>query len=149
MTVYEEIALWLEGILKTNFPSQDFVIDVEHLPYESKLENAAIMSNPNDITVPLMSGRIKYTVYKTLYVRRDFNDTVERIGNEAFFETLRTEIVRKNLGGGLPPPSPARQWRSIECAGTAYPSGREENEDTAVYQIVLKLVYIEGASNSL
>jgi hypothetical protein len=149
MTVFEEIAQWLGDILKANFPSRDFVIDVEHLPSESQWENAAIMSNPNDLAVALMSGRIKYTVFKTFYVRCDFNDAGERIGNEAFFETLRIEIARKNLGGALPASSPARKWRSIECAGTAYPSGRAENEDTAIYQIVLKLVYIEGARNSL
>jgi hypothetical protein len=149
MTVFEEIAQWLGDILEDNFPSREFIIDVEHLPSESRWENAAIMSNPNDTAVTLMSGRIKYTVFKTFYVRCDFNDTGERIGNEAFFETLRTKIVRKNLGGDLPSASSARQWRSIECAGTAYPSDRAENEDTAIYQIILKLVYIEGVRNSL
>jgi hypothetical protein len=149
MTVFEEIARWLGDILENNFPAQEYIIDAEHLPSESKWENAAIMSNPNDVAAPLMSGRIKYTVFKTLYVRRDFNDTDERVSNEAFFETLRKEIVKKNLGGNLPSSSPARQWRSIECAGTAYPSGRAENDDTAIYQIVLKLVYIEGALGSI
>jgi hypothetical protein len=145
MTVFEEIALWLGGILEDNFPDRKFIIDLEHLPSESRWENAAIMSNPNDLAIPLMSGRIKYTAFKTFYVRRDFNDTGDRIGNEAFFERLRSEIARKNLGGDLPSSSSARQWRSVECAGAAYPSDRDENEDTAIYQIILKLVYIEGA----
>jgi hypothetical protein len=147
MTVFEEIALWLDGILKANFPSRKFVIDLEHLPSESKWENAAIMSNPNDLAVTLMSGRVKHTDFKTFHVRRDFNDTKKRIGNEAFFETLKTAIAKKNLGGGLPASSETRQWRSVECAGTAYPSGRTENEDTAIYQITLRLVYIEGVRN--
>lgn len=145
MTVFEEIALWLGGILKDNFPSQEFLIDLECMPSESRWENAAIMSNPNDLAATLMSGRVKRTEFKTFYVRRDFNDTKERIGNEAFFEVLKTAIAEKNLSGDLPPSSGTRQWRSAECAGTAYPSGRAENEDTAVYQITLKLVYLEGA----
>ncbi|MDR1410804.1 MAG: hypothetical protein LBI91_01205 [Spirochaetaceae bacterium] len=144
MTVFEEIAPWLGGILEGNFPSREFIIDLEHMPSEAKSENAAIMSSPNDLAVTLMSGRVKHTDFKTLYARFDFNDTGERIGNEAFFETLKTAIARKNLNGGLPASPGTRQWRSVECTSAAYPSGRADNEDTAVYQITLRLVYIEG-----
>jgi hypothetical protein len=148
MTVFEEIALWLGGILEDNFPSREFLIDLECMPSESRWENAAIMSNPNDLAVTLMSGRVKRTEFKTFYVQRNFNDTKERIDNEAFFEVLKMAITTKNLNGDLPPASETRQWRSIECTGTAYPSGREQNEDTAVYQITLRLVYLEGMRNS-
>ncbi|MDR2048367.1 MAG: hypothetical protein LBP69_02835 [Treponema sp.] len=148
MTVFEEIALWLGGILEDNFPSREFLIDLEHMPSESQWENAAIMSNPNDLAVTLMSGRVKHTDFKTFYVQQDFNDTKERISNEAFFEALKAAIIKKNLNGALPAASETRQWRSIECAGTAYPSGRAENEDTAIYQIILRLVYIEGVRSS-
>jgi hypothetical protein len=147
MTVFEEMALWLGGILKDKFPSREFIIDLEHMPSESKWENAAIMSNPNDLAVTLMSGRVKHTDFKTFYVQQDFKDTKKRINNEVFFETLKTAVAKKNLDGGLPAASETRQWRSVECAGTAYPSGRAENEDTAIYQITLRLVYIEGVRN--
>jgi len=143
MTVYEESVTWLDEMLKAIFPSREFVIDLEEMPNYPQFENAALMSNPNDTAVQLMSGRVKNTSFKTFYIQRDFNTTTERIGNEAFFEALKKAIVKKNLAGELPE-SDTRQWRSVECTGTAYPGTRAENGDTAVYQVNLKLVYIEG-----
>jgi hypothetical protein len=143
MTVFEDVNYWLNEILMEVFPSREFAIDLEKMPTYPQFENAALMSNPNDTAVQLMSGRVKNISFKTFYIQRDFNTTTERIGNEAFFEALKKAIVKKNLAGELPE-SDTRQWRSIECTGTFYPGSRAENEDTAVYQVALRLVYIEG-----
>jgi hypothetical protein len=143
MTLFREIESWLLYILIIVRPDTTWDIELESMPNNTRFENAAIMSNPNDQAIQLISGRVKHIDYKTFYIRWDFIEKPDRISNEQFFEEFKKLVVKKNISGELPE-SDTRQWRSIECIGTAYPAVREESSGTAVYQVSLRLVYIEG-----
>jgi len=145
MTIFESLVSWLHDILtdpKNGLPGT-WKVDSEMLPDYSKekWESAALYSNPNDMQEPLMAGRIKHTDYKTFYVRRNFGSVKIQIKNEAVLEQLKKSVHIKALDGAYP--KDGRQWMGISYQGGAYPSTKEEN--WAIYQITLKLVYIDIA----
>jgi hypothetical protein len=141
MTVAESLSLWLKDLFAdpANGFSGEFVIGLEALPDWEGFQNTALYSNPNDGAVTLTGGQIRHTEFKTLYARRPFKEKEQRAGNEAFFELLKRRITATTLAARFP--EDGRKWRRIEYTGGAYPSGRADNNDTAVYQITLKIVY--------
>jgi hypothetical protein len=143
MTVFESLASWLYGILSepgSGLPGT-WKVDNETLPdyTKEKWESAALYSNPNDIQEQMTAGQIRHTDYKTFYIRRDFGNVTTQIKNEAVLEKLKKCIHDKALDGIYP--KDGRQWRGISYHGGAYPSTKEAT--WAIYQITLKLVYIE------
>jgi hypothetical protein len=143
MTVFESLKYWLLGIFEN--PENDidgvYWIDLETLPENVKHQNAALYSSPNDTAIEQVGGTIRHIDFKTLYFRKDFKEYEERITNEAFFEKIRKRINEKNLDGVMP--DDGREWISIKHTGPAYPSQKQENLDFAIYQVNLRLEYIE------
>jgi len=142
MTIFESLALWMYDILtpQNDLPGT-WKVDSEMLPDYTikKWESTALYSNPNDIQEPLIGGQVKHTDYKTFYLRRSFGDVTIQIKNEVVLEKLKKCIHIKALSGIYP--KDGRKWRSISYHGGAYPSTKEDN--WAVYQITLKIVYID------
>jgi len=143
MTIFESLSMWIWGILtdpSNELPGQ-YNIFAEVLPDQVGVENTALFSNPNDIQTPLNGGQIKNESYKTFYIRKDFLEQQTRMNNEAFFEKLRKCIHMKNLRARYP--SDGRKWREISYQGGCFVTQRAENNEYAIYQINLKLVYLE------
>jgi hypothetical protein len=149
MTVYKSLADWLFEIFadpQNGFPSVFYVIDLEVLPsllngQDIQYQYSAIYSSPNDMQKTLCAGQVKRTDFKTFYVKRQFTELDDRIGNEEFFEKLKKCIARKNLRAVYP--QDGRKWRGIAWEGGVYPSQRSEDGMVAIYQINLRLEYIE------
>jgi hypothetical protein len=144
MTVYESLVNWLNEILqdpKNNFPNVYTVIDLEMIPDWREFENAGIFSSPNDLSAPLIAGKIKHTDFKSFYLRRSFKEFTNRLENETFFEKFKACFHEKNLDCIMP--EDGREWASIELNGGIYPAQRQENNEYADYLVPLKLVYIE------
>jgi hypothetical protein len=74
-------------------------------------------------------------------VKRQFSEFDDRLGNEEFFEKLKRCITQKNLRAVYP--QDGRKWRDIAWQGGVYPAQRSEDGMTAIYQINLRLEYIE------
>jgi hypothetical protein len=150
MTVYQSLANWLFEIFadpQNGFPSVFYVIDLEVLPsllnsQDIQYQYSALHSSPDDIQTALISGQTKHTDFKTFYVKRQFSEFDDRLGNEEFFEKLKKCIIQKNLRAVYP--QDGRNWRSITWQGGVYPSQRSEDGRTAIYQVNLRLEYIEG-----
>jgi hypothetical protein len=145
MTVFESLAHWLWEILTDpeNGFEGNFAVDVEVLPELEKdgYQSTSLHSNPNDISKQLLGGQRRHEKYKTFYVRRNFTDTTARIENESFFEKLEKRVYLKDMRGVYP--QDGRKWRSIGLHGGAYPGWKSPNNDYAVYQVNIKLVYEE------
>lgn len=144
MTVYESLVKWLQGILKdpeNNFPAVYTFIDLEMIPYWTEYENAGIFSSPNDLTAPLVAGKVKHTDFKSFYLRKSFKEHTNRLENEIFFEKFKACIYEKNLDCIMP--EDGREWTSIGLNGGIYPTQRQENNEFADYLVPLKLVYVE------
>jgi len=143
MTVFESLKKWLEEIFEDPENGFDGVywIDSEVLPSSVKQQNAALYSSPNDTVTELLGGQHKHVDYKTLYFMKDFKEHDIRISNEAFFEKLRNCIAEKNAEWIMP--DDGREWTSIKHTGPAYPSQKQENLDFAIYQVNLRLEYVE------
>jgi hypothetical protein len=143
MTVFESVKAWLEEILSN--PENGFEgvywIDAEVLPANVRLQNAALYSSPNDMVTERLGGDHRHVDFKTLYFKKDFKEHEIRVSNEVFFEKLRSRIMEKNMEGIMP--GDGREWVSIKHTGPAYPSQKQENLDEAIYQVNLRLEYIE------
>jgi len=148
MTIYEVLANWLNEILTdpaNGFPAKHTVIDLETIPsYGGELDamDTALFSNPNDSQTTLLSGRILHEDYKTWYIKRDFLGFSDRLTNEAFFEKLKNCIYMKNLRGQRPQDT-ERKWRGIFYQGGVMVTQRAENNKYAIYQVNLKIEYID------
>jgi hypothetical protein len=149
MTVYKSLSDWLLEIFanpQNGFPSFYYVIDLEVLPdllnsRDIQYQYSSLYSSPNDIQTPLCAGQVKHKDFKTFYVKRAFSEHDDRMGNEEFFEKLKRAITLKNLRGIMP--QDGRKWRGISYEGGVYPSQRPEDGRIAIYQINLRLEYIE------
>jgi hypothetical protein len=145
MTVFESLATWLYQILsdpKNGFEG-NFMVDVEVLPETEKdgFQSTSLHSNPNDTHKQLMGGQTVHESYKTFYIRRNFADQQTRMLNETFFEDLRRCIKWRGLRADYP--KDGRTWRRIEYQGGTYPSWKSPNGDYAIYQVTIKLTYVE------
>jgi hypothetical protein len=143
MTVFESLSLWLYDILsdpKNGLPGT-WKIDSEMLPDYSnqKWESTALYSNPNDTQEQLIASQVRHTDYKTFYIRRDFGDVKIQLKNEAVLEKIKQCIYERNLDWIMP--QDGREWYGINWHGGTYPSTKDEK--WVVYQINLKLVYVE------
>ena len=147
MTIYESLAHWLNDILtnpQNEFPPQLTMIDLEVSPNlngETGAMDTGLFSNPNDIQTQLLSGRVRHEDFKTWYIKRKFIEFPDRLSNEAFFEKLRKCIHMKNLRAVYP--QDGRKWRGIYYQGGIFVTQREPNNEHAIYQVNLKLVYEE------
>jgi len=148
-TVYVSIVNWLNEILlelKKETDHSFTVIDLERIPLPSDypqvdFQAAGLFSSPNDQTSTLMGGQVKYTSFKSFFLRRPFKEFSSRLDNENFFEKLAKRIHDRNLDGNLP--KDGRQWKEISVNSGVYPAMRDTAETYADYLIPLKLVYIE------
>ena len=143
MTIFESLSTWIWDILTdpaNEFPGQ-YNIFAEVLPDQTGAENTALFSNPNDIQTPLNGGQVKNESYKTFYIRKNFLEQQTRMNNEVFFEKLRKCIHMKNLRAVYP--QDGRKWRGIYYQGGIFVTQREPNNEHAIYQVNLKLVYEE------
>jgi len=149
VTVYESIALWLNGIFadpNNGFTDTLVLIDIDNLQESFSAQGVpaqvtGLYSSPNDIQKPMMAGQVKNIIFRAFYVRRDFKTLEIRKNNEVFFEKLKKAIREKNLKWSMP--KDGRKWRSIIYTGGVFPSQRAENNDWAIYQVNLKAEYIE------
>ena len=151
MTVYRSLANWLNGILAdpdNGFPEElKVAIDVELVPNlqsdfpELKLQESALISHPNDQHVLMTAGQYKHTEHKTWYLVRRFGDHDNRAANEDFLERIRRCIQRETLMGNMP--KCGRAWRKILVNGGMFPSAKSTDNTSAVYQIPLRIEYIE------
>jgi len=149
MTVYESLANWLNEILvnpENEFPPKITVIDQDVISEAKKdfpdldIMDTGLFSNPNDSQTALLSGRVRHEDYKTWYIKRDFLGFPDRLTNEAFFEKLRNRIHLKNLRGQYPQDND-RKWRGVSYQGGIFVTQRAENNEYAIYQVNLKIVY--------
>ena len=144
MTVYQSLVLWLNSILTdpaNSFPPSNLFIDLEVIPNIDNADNSGIFSSPNDIAEERIAGDVKYTEFKSFYLRRTFNNFQNRLNNEAFLEKLRECIRERNQNG--PMPNDGREWVSISVNAGIYPAQRDEALKHADYLVPLKLVYIQ------
>ena len=150
MTIYESLARWLNDILidPQNEFSDQAVVELENVPNlneehcgEHCVMDTGLFSNPNDIQTQLLSGRVRHEDFKTWYIKRKFIEFPDRLENEAFFEKLRKCIHMKNLRAVYP--QDGRKWRGIYYQGGIFVTQREPNNEHAIYQVNLKLMYEE------
>jgi len=151
MTVYESIVAWLVDIFAdrdNGFPDDIIVIvDVELVPNFREtfptfnIQDTGLFSNPNDQHTQMVGGQWRHTEFKTWLLWRKFGESTDRIANEAFLEKLRRAIQRTTLHGIFP--QDGRQWRKIQVNGGMFPSTKSADNTSAVYQIPLKIEYIE------
>jgi len=150
-TVYRSMVAWLVAVIAD--PDNDFpqdlitIIDVELVPnYRERwpalpIQDTGLFSNPNDQHVQMLGGQWRHTEFKTWLLWRRFGDNTDRISNEAFLEKLRRAIQRANLNGDMP--NDGRRWRRIQVNGGMFPSTKSADNTNAVYQIPLKIEYVE------
>ena len=147
MTVYESLAVWLNDILsdpQNEFSPVPVVIDLELVPNfkaSNGWQDTALFSNPNDLHFPMNGGQTRHVVTKTWYIKRDFLEFPSRLETERFMERLRKAIHKKALGAQYP--NDGRTWRKISVEGGVFPYQRAENLSEAIYQVTLRLEYIE------
>jgi hypothetical protein len=152
MTVYQSLAKWLHGIFDD--PANGFepglgvkVIDLALVPSlktdfpDVRFQETALFSSPNDQHVQMVGGQYRHTEFKTWYLVRRFGGFEDRLSTEAFLEKIRRAIQRTTLKGIMPDDD--RQWKSIEVNGGMFPSTKSPDNTMAVYQIPLKIEYIE------
>jgi len=153
MTVYQSLAVWLNDIFTdpdNNFPpNMTVIIDAEIIPGLRQdfpgleLQESALFSNPNDQHKEMLGGQHRHIEFKTWYLVRRFGEWEERLSNEAFLENIRRCIKRTTQRGIMPPQTENRQWRKIEINGGMFPSAKSADNASAVYQIPLKIEYVE------
>jgi hypothetical protein len=141
MTALEQLISYVESILNTGLRG-DFVIGAELLPTERNFKNAMLKAQPNDTERQFVDGRRRFTKYKTLYLKLNFTGEQDRLENEALLTEVQDIIYRKNRRYELPP-NEGRKWVSLECSGSPYTIHIDENSNTAIYQITLKIIYEE------
>jgi len=151
MTVYQSLAKWLSGIFteENGFDpgSEIKVIDLELVPRLKEdfpgvqLQESALFSNPNDQHVQMIDGQYRHTEFKTWYFVRRFANFNDRLSNEEFLEKVRRAIQRSTLRGIMP--QDGRRWRKIQVNGGMFPTTKSADNTEAVYQIPLKIEYIE------
>ena len=151
MTVYQSLADWLNGIFTD--PANGFpegittVIDLELVPSLKtdfpgiQMQETALSSNPNDQHVQMISGQYRHTEFKTWYLVRRFGDFADRLSSEEFLENIRRAIQRTTLRGIMP--KDGRRWRKIQINGGMFPATKSTDNTQAVYQIPLKIEYVE------
>ena len=150
-TVYRSMVAWLVAIFAdpdNDFPSDLItIIDVELVPnYRERwpdlpIQDTGLFSNPNDQHVQMLGGQWRHTEFKTWLLWRRFGDNTDRISNEAFLEKLRRAIQRATTHGIFP--QDGRRWRRIQVNGGMFPSTKSADNTNAVYQIPLKIEYVE------
>jgi len=151
MTVYQSLATWLNDIFTdpdNGFPPTLMVIiDVELVPSLQQdfpglhLQETGLFSNPNDQHAQMLGGQYRHTEFKTWYLVRRFGDWDDRVSAEAFLEKVRRAIQRTTLHGIFP--RDGRRWRRIQVNGGMFPSTKSADNTSAVYQIPLKIEYVE------
>jgi len=151
MTVYESIVAWLVDIFadpKNGLPPDIIVIvDVELVPNFREtwpgfnIQDSGLFSNPNDQHFQMNGGQWRHVEFKTWQLWRDFGENTDRIANEAFMEKVRQAIQRAVQNGVMPQDD--RRWRSIKINGGIFPSHKSADNRYAVYQIPLKIEYVE------
>jgi len=151
MTVYESIVAWLVDIFAdpgNGFPEDIIVIvDVELVPNFREtfpafnIQDSGLFSNPNDQHVQMLGGQWKHTEFKTWLLWRRFGESEDRIANEAFLGKVRQAIQRATTHGVFP--NDGRRWRRIQVNGGIFPSTKSADNTDAVYQIPLKIEYVE------
>jgi len=151
MTVYQSITKWLAAVFadpKNGF-QEDIVtvVDLELVPNHREknpdlnIQDTALSSNPNDQRIELLGGQCRHTEFKTWLLWRKFGENEDRIANEAFLEKARRAIQKTALHGIFP--KDGRRWGKIQVNGGMFPSAKSQNNASAVYQIPLKIEYIE------
>ena len=151
MTVYQSIVAWLVSVFAepdNGFPEDIIVIvDVELVPNyreqfpDLNVQDSALFSNPNDQHVLMTGGQYRHTEFKTWLLWRRFGENVDRLANEVFLEKVRRAIQGTVLRGVMP--KDGRRWRKIQVNGGIFPSNKSADNTSAVYQIPLKIEYIE------
>jgi len=152
MTVYQSLAKWLDGLFadpENGFPSNLAVItDVELVPNPGnennpgyEIQNSGLFSNPNDQHVQMLGGQYRHVEFKTWYLVRRFASRGERVSTEDFLGKIRLAIRRATRLGTMP--GDGRRWRKIEVNGGIFPSRKSDDNTSAVYQIPLRIEYVE------
>lgn len=152
MTVYESLARWLNGLLAEGgddgIPEgTEAVTDAGAIPSLAAdfpgigAVEAGLYGNPGDRSVDLLGGHVRRTEHRTWYVARRFGEFEDRRSNERFVEAVRNRIRRAALRGDMP--GDGRRWRRIEVSGGMFPSSRSADGRRAVYQIPLRIEYVE------
>ena len=151
MTVYESIEKWLVAILadpENGFPEDAVtIVELEMVPNFRKthpdlsVQDTALFSSPNDQSAEMLGGQCRRIEFKTWLLWRRFGESEDRIANEAFLEKVRRAIRRTALHGIFP--QDGRRWRRIQVNGGMFPSAKSADNTSAVYQIPLKIEYVE------
>ena len=150
MTVYESVAKWLNAIF---VPTNGFeaglavIIDVEIVPnFRDQFPGLNVMdtglfSNPNDQHFQMLGGQHRHVEFKTWHLWREFADFDDRLANEVFLANVRRAVQRAALNGDMP--KDGRRGRKIQVNGGMFPSTKSADNTSAVYQIPLKIEYVE------
>jgi len=120
--------------------NQEFnLLDIDLIP-ESEWINSKFYSNPNNIHTPLVGGQVRYTEYKTFYIRLHFNNDSLRHQKEAFFDEFKEIIHKKNLNYEMP--QDGRDWKEISINGGVYPIKKQTDNSFIDYLIPIRIIYI-------
>ena len=84
--------------------------------------------------------RFLFTISGRMYYGSDIANQAE---NLAFFEDLEAWLAKKELFLDLPDLGEKRTARKLEVLSSAYPFLVDENEESARYQIQLRLTYLQ------
>lgn len=138
MTILDGIR---EYFLSCNF-LKDGVLNVDYLPHDVGYSMEPMPTEPI-IKKYVDGGALKQ--FQFLFCSREpwGNDTITNIENNGFYEELSQWIENNNIKRFLPNLGNAREPQRIEVLTSGYLMGN--TEDTAIYQIQLRLIYYEGA----
>lgn len=110
----------------------------------SKEGSYSIDSEPGDIAQRYLDGstvrRFPFTISGRMYYGSDIANQAE---NLAFFEELEAWLAEKEQFLDLPDLGEKRTARKLEVLSSAYPFLVDENEESARYQIQLRLTYLQ------
>jgi hypothetical protein len=133
MTISESIIEWLEGYnLK--------VLDVETEQLEAVSEAYGFFKQPERNIEYFIDGSQKITEYYTFLTKQDSNLNIQRVSNGEFLESLEEWVEDKNFNEDFPTLTNGIVT-DIAIANSFYV--QEQNEETAVYQLSLEIIYIK------